>query len=81
MIGERFVVGSCFVVQNLVSFLALQKRELVALSKSRVFGYFHYCHYVSTKLAHNVEMAYRWRAYGGPTLCAFWAGKRKQMIW
>ena len=20
-------------------------------------------------------MAYRWRAVGGPTLCAFWAGK------
>ena len=31
MIGERFVVGPCFVVQNLVSFLVLQKRELVAL--------------------------------------------------
>ena len=44
-----------------------------------------YCHKVSTKLAHNVgpstahqrfaiEMAYRWRAFKGPTLCAFWAG-------
>ena len=44
-----------------------------------------YCHKVSTKLAHNVgpltaqqleaiEMTYRWRAFDGPTLNAFWAG-------